>query len=104
VAVDRSLAILSELRSTLKVEEGGEIAQSLDKMYTYLTARILEASQKLNVAPLDESMKLLRILNSAWTEIAEREQNPGNSGPAAKLPAAGVPANPASRSPLEIFG
>ena len=101
VAIDRTLAILGELQSTLKLEEGGELAQSLDRLYTYMTERIVEASLKLNVKPLDETIKLLTILNSAWTEIAAKaEQVQIKASP---LPAGTEQYTDAGR-PLEIFG
>jgi len=101
VAIDRTLAILGELQSTLKLEEGGELAQSLDRLYTYMTGRIVEASLKLNVKPLDEVIKLLRILNSAWTEIAtktEHKQTTASPAPAV------AEQNAEARRPIEIFG
>jgi len=70
-AVNRTFAILGELQSTLELEGGGEIAASLDRLYIYMMDRLLEASRNLNVGPLDEVIKLLRSLNSAWTEIAQ---------------------------------
>ena len=101
VATDRALAIISELQATLKLEEGGDLAKSLDRLYTYLSERILEASLKLNVKPLDESIKLLRILNFAWTEIAARAE-------VAQPATASVPVSAnryaAEKQPLEIFG
>jgi flagellar protein FliS len=75
VAIDRALAILGELQSTLRLDEGGEIASSLNRIYAYMMERIIEASTKLDVRPLDEVIKLLRILNSAWTEISRKVEN-----------------------------
>jgi flagellar secretion chaperone FliS len=103
VAVDRSLAVLGELQSTLKLEEGGELAQSLDRLYTYITARILDASLRLTVAPLDEAIKLLGILNSGWTEIARVADDPQGTQPAHLIDSR-VSANPQPAGPLEIFG
>lgn len=70
--IDRALAVLGELQSTLRLEEGGEIAYSLNRLYTYMTGRIIEASTKLEIGPLDDVIKLLRILHSAWAEIAQK--------------------------------
>jgi flagellar secretion chaperone FliS len=70
-AIDRVFAIVGELHRTLNVDEGGEIAVTLDRLYVYIMERVLEASLKLEVAPLDEAIKLLRVLNSAWTKIAQ---------------------------------
>ena len=80
-AIDRASAILGELQSTLSVEEGGEIAASLDRLYLYMMDRVLEASSRLDVGPLDEVVRLLRLLNSAWTEIAQKAHNPSTSMP-----------------------
>ena len=100
LAVSRTLAILAELQSTLKMEEGGEVAQSLDRLYTYMTSRILDANLKNEAGGLDESIKLLRILNSAWSELARKEQS--TLAPPA-ITIADRPAEP-RQGPLEIFG
>jgi flagellar protein FliS len=74
--IDRALAVLGELQSTLRLEDGGEIAESLNRLYTYMTGRIIEASTRLDTRPLDEVIKLLRILCSAWTEVAQKADPP----------------------------
>ena len=98
-AISRTLSILAELQSTLRVEEGGEIAKSLDGLYTYITERILDANLKGNATGLDEAMRLLRTLHSAWTEIAQRAQpaahNASNEPQSSERP---------STEPLEFFG
>ena len=91
VAVDRALAIIGELQGTLRMEEGGEIAKSLDSLYTYMTNRILDGSMKLDPRPFDEVVKLLTTLNSAWKTIAQPKHVPEQTTQ-----------NPSA--PLEIFG
>lgn len=81
-AVSRALAVLSELQSTLNMDKGGDVASSLDALYTYVNGRLLDASLKNDRAPLDESARLLRTLRDAWAEIAEREVGPAASGAA----------------------
>ena len=73
-AVSRALAILSELQSTLNMTEGGELALSLDGLYTYMNGRLLDGSMKNDVAPFDETVKLVGTLREAWSEIASRPQ------------------------------
>jgi flagellar protein FliS len=72
-AVSRALAILSELQSTLNMEQGGEIARSLDGLYTYVNGRLLEGSGQNDAAAFDESIRLLRPLRDAWAELAAQE-------------------------------
>ncbi len=69
-AISRALAIISELQSTLDVQRGGDMAASLDDMYRYLTERLMAATLKNDVAPLDESRRLLETLRDAWHTIA----------------------------------
>jgi len=90
VAVDRALAIIGELQGTLRMVEGGEIAKSLDRLYTYMTNRILDGSMRLDHRPFDEVVKLLTNLNSAWKTIAEPKYAPS--------------ARTDAPAPLEIFG
>ncbi|HEX4997698.1 MAG TPA: flagellar export chaperone FliS [Terriglobia bacterium] len=80
-AVNRALAILGELQSTLNFEEGAEIAQSLDRLYTYLTGSILDANLKGESDGFAEAIRLLQVLNSAWTEVSTKSG--GSPAPAA---------------------
>lgn len=102
-AVNRTLAILGELQSTLRINEGGELAQSLDKLYNYMTSRILDSNLKGIATGFDESIHLLRILNSAWMQIATQ---PEESPVTPQKPATiinRIPERP-SNAPLELFG
>ncbi len=69
-AIARTLAIVSELQSTLDMEQGGDISKSLDSLYVYISGRLIEAASKQNVQPLDEAAKVLTTLRDAWAEIA----------------------------------
>jgi flagellar protein FliS len=69
-AISRALAIVSELQSTLNMTEGGEIAASLDALYTYVNGRLLDANIKGDADGLHESVRLLASLREAWAEVA----------------------------------
>lgn len=73
-AISRTLAILSELQSTLDMDKGGAIAESLDRLYTYLNGRLIDASFKREVGPIDETVRLLTTLRDAWADIARQAQ------------------------------
>ena len=75
-SISKALAVLSELQSTLNMEQGGDVAASLDALYTYVNGRVLEASIQNDRGPLDECVRLLRTLREAWSEIASREVAP----------------------------
>ncbi len=69
-ATSRALAIVSELQSTLNMAEGGDIAQRLDELYSFVNQRILQAVQTNSVAPLDEAIGVLDTLRGSWVSIA----------------------------------
>ncbi len=68
--VSRALAIVAELQNTLNMQEGGEIAASLDALYTYVSGRLLDANMHNTTPGIDEAIRLLTPLRDAWTEIA----------------------------------
>ncbi len=71
--VDRALAVIQHLQSTLDREKGGDIAAELDRLYVYITSRIVEGSAQLQVAPLEEAIKLLTTLLSGWEGVATKQ-------------------------------
>jgi flagellar protein FliS len=68
--MSRSLAIIGELQNTLNLREGGEVALSLDRLYTYITGRLVDANAKKDPVPIDEAIRLLRPVRDAWAQIA----------------------------------
>jgi flagellar protein FliS len=69
-AISRALAIISELQSTLNLEEGGAVAASLDELYEFASRRLLDAAMKNDVTPIDEVSRLFSTLRNAWQTIA----------------------------------
>lgn len=69
-AVSRTLAIVAELQRTLDLEAGGSIAESLDRLYAFVVERLMEASMKQDVKPLDEAIRVMSTLREGWVDIA----------------------------------
>lgn len=70
--LDRALAIICELRSSLNHQDGGEFATRMDALYAYMSERILDASMKLDPAICDEVIALVLPLREAWAVVARR--------------------------------
>ena len=68
--MSRGLAIIAELQNTLNMQEGGDVAKSLDALYSYITGRLIDANVRRDPAPIDEAIQLLRPLRDAWAQIA----------------------------------
>jgi flagellar protein FliS len=72
-SIDRAVAVIQHLQSTLDMTQGKEVAADLDRLYSYITSRILDASGKLQIDPLEEAIKLLTVLLSGWEEVARKQ-------------------------------
>ena len=75
-AISRTLAILAELQNTLDLENGGQVADQLDDLYTYATSRLLDVTLKQDVSGIDEVHKLLAPIRDAWGQIATQPPAP----------------------------
>ena len=70
LAISKAQAIVGELRQSLDLESGGEIAKNLDRLYAYLHELMVKAMLVNRFEPLNEATKLLTELQGAWTKIA----------------------------------
>jgi flagellar protein FliS len=70
-AIGKAIQIVeSGLQQSLNREAGGEIAERLNALYSYMSRRLLEANIKQSEAILVEVDGLLATLEEAWIGIA----------------------------------
>ncbi len=72
------VTLVAELRGSLDLVRGGELAQNLSDLYDYIARRLLLANSRDDVACLDECLSLLGEIRSAWMAIGPqvRAQRP----------------------------
>jgi len=73
-AISRAVKALLELTGALDFARGGEIAERLAQLYTYMIRRLTEANFQQADAPLAEVLALLATLFEGWE--AMRDQTP----------------------------
>ncbi|MBD3610220.1 MAG: flagellar export chaperone FliS [Gammaproteobacteria bacterium] len=73
-----AISIIEGLRTSLDKDTGGEIAENLESLYVYIEERLVLANIDNDLEIMDEVVRLLNTVKSAWDEI---------SGEAAALPA-----------------
>lgn len=66
-------AIINGLRSSLNLQDGGEIAGNLDALYEYMIGRIEGASTIEEYAVVTEVGKLLTEVKVGWDELTPAE-------------------------------
>ena len=68
--INRAVSIIGELRNSLDVRNGGQIAANLAELYEYMCRRLLRATTENRVEMLDEVSTLLQEIRGAWLAIA----------------------------------
>jgi flagellar protein FliS len=69
----RAVAIVDELRASLNLAAGGELAANLADLYDYVARQLMRANAENRTEMLDEVSNLLRELRGAWIQIAPRQ-------------------------------
>lgn len=71
----KAMDIIKELRLSLDMKQG-EIAENLDALYEYLSNILYKTGSDKKTEPIDESIRILEELLSAWRQI---EENPSTN-------------------------
>ena len=77
----RAQKILAELISSLDFTKGGEIAENLFRLYTYMYSQLVEANLQDSTERAQYVVSLLTELREAWETVAS--QGEGASAPVA---------------------
>ncbi|MHB0926373.1 MAG: flagellar export chaperone FliS [Gallionellaceae bacterium] len=71
-AISKAIAIIGEgLNASLDKKVGGDLAQNLSSLYTYMVTRLVAANLNNDIAALDEVARLLNDLKGAWDSIGQ---------------------------------
>ena len=76
----RAMEILSHMWTTLDIEKGGEIAQNLDSLFSFMLSRLPEVDFRNDPGPAREVLELIEPLRESWRELAKRELSPTPGG------------------------
>lgn len=67
--------IIAELQGTLNMEQGGEFARTMHRLYDYYDRRLLEANLRKQPAPIAEVERLLGEVRNAWAEMLRSQDS-----------------------------
>lgn len=70
----RAFDVVGELRKCLRPEAGGEVAESLNKAYAFVSHQITMANVFNKVEHLDNALLILTDLRGAWSDVIEQER------------------------------
>lgn len=79
--LDHALVVLSQLQHTLNLENGGEVAETLDRFYNLVRSNLLLASTQQSPDLLEAQHRQILAVREAWIQV-ERQHV---SAPAGEL-------------------
>ncbi len=79
--LQKSQAIIRELKACLDIEKGPEFAEKMSALYDYFDRRLQEANLKKEKEPIEEVIRHLGVLRDAWKEMMQKQSSPGASAP-----------------------
>ncbi|QCZ94282.1 flagellar export chaperone FliS [Salinimonas iocasae] len=72
--ISKAVSILIYLRDTLDMDVGGEVAENMYALYSYMIEKVNDALLSNNIAPLEETYALLEPIRTAWVQIPEADK------------------------------
>ncbi|PLX84341.1 MAG: flagellar export chaperone FliS [Desulfuromonas sp.] len=78
--INRTIAIVTELSTTLDHKVGGQIAAELDALYGFMVRELSRANLKNDSKALESVDGLLRHLRETWVQAIEVVQQDRNNG------------------------
>ncbi len=72
--INRAQDIIDELNASLNLEQGGDIAVNLRRLYLFMGDQLVRAKVKADPEPLEEVTRMLASLNEAWREAVAKPE------------------------------
>jgi flagellar protein FliS len=102
--INKALRIIQDgLRTSLDLENGGELAANLDSLYDYCVLRLTLANAHNDASLLHEVVQLIKPVADAWKQIAPGGPTTQPAPAAAMAPASVTPAEPLARKPYNPY-
>jgi len=105
IYISKAMAIIHELMESLNKEKGGEITPQLSSLYQFCTSHLIKANIRLDKKKIDEVIKILDGLRSAYAQIVpihEGKVAPGKTQEAKPAAAPPIPPQPTIPHPQQM--
>ncbi len=74
--IDRALRVVGELSASLNMEEGGNVAKDLQRLYEYIQFEVTQANLKNEPSRLEGPIRCMSVIREAWQELAIQGAKP----------------------------
>lgn len=73
--ISMAITIIDGLKASLDLNQGGQIADNLNKLYEYMMDTLVQANLNNNIDQIDEIINLIREIKEGWDQIPEDYHN-----------------------------
>ena len=67
----RGKSIIAELLASLNMEQGGDIAANLQRLYAYIFNELIDANMQKDAPRIEQVILILRDLKDAWKDLQD---------------------------------
>jgi len=96
--LSKAKSIIAELMASLNMDQGGDIAANLQKLYIYMFNELIESNINLDANKAEHVLSLLKELREAWKGLDVQSSPPGPQG------GGGAPSGPGGSKRVNIQG
>jgi len=82
-AINHAMVVVGHLQGNLNFEVGGDVARNLERFYTMLRGKLVEAQFQASKEILNEQIIFLLDLHDAWIEVDRAISTPKPAAPQA---------------------
>lgn len=68
-SIAKAVDIVIELKSTLDLEKGGDVAAELDRLYQFVLDQLLDANLQSDTSKLQAAREIIGTIHEAWIQI-----------------------------------
>ena len=69
VQINKAVDIISALKEALDMDNGQQVAESLDNLYAYILIQLIKANTENSIEILDECIGLIATVKEGWEAI-----------------------------------
>jgi flagellar protein FliS len=70
----RARDIITELNNSLDLEQGGELAATLRRLYDFMNRQLLRSNARKTPDGIHDTIRRLGLLRDAWSEMLRRQK------------------------------
>ncbi|HME36556.1 MAG TPA: flagellar export chaperone FliS [Candidatus Sulfotelmatobacter sp.] len=100
-AINHAVVVIGYLQSSLDKEQGGRVAENLERFYNQIRASLVEAQCKQSAAILERQISYLVEVHAAWGEVERANAAPAKSTSPAQSGPGQSPSEPEHRASAE---